>query len=168
MWFQPSTSMESLHKRFFIVENGSLDFLNLLHDKKKYGSLKNCSLRGSLRSQKWFLFGITVKTSFCNHDFCFLKCNFGLPESILVEESHSQFFFCNSNTWYFPIVPHCYARGPFEHTAQPFRSIRIIIPDHLNGWRSIWTMQCYWYKLLINWAWIGLCSFTVQPCVIQA
>ncbi len=33
----------------------------VLHTKKKNGSLKNSSLKGSLRNPKWFFYGITAK-----------------------------------------------------------------------------------------------------------
>ncbi len=37
------------------MEKGSLDYSNVLHTKKKNGSFKNCSLKGSLGKQNWFL-----------------------------------------------------------------------------------------------------------------
>ncbi len=51
-----------LNNRFFIVETGSLDFLNVLQS----GSFRKCSLNGSLGNQKWFFYGITAKTLFWN------------------------------------------------------------------------------------------------------
>ncbi len=49
-----------MQKRFFTVEKGSLDFLNLLQN----GSFRNCSLKVSSGNQKWFFYRITAKTPF--------------------------------------------------------------------------------------------------------
>ncbi len=51
-----------MQKRFFIVEKGSLDFLNVLQN----GSFRNCLLKGSFGNQKCFIYGITAKTPIWN------------------------------------------------------------------------------------------------------
>ncbi len=53
-----------LNKSFFLVERGSL--FRLLkcpsHEDKNNGSFQNCSLKGSLRNQKWIFYDITSMT----------------------------------------------------------------------------------------------------------
>ncbi len=80
---KPLQSILFIPQKILYSGKGFLDYSNVLHTKKN-GSFKHCWLKGSLRNQNWFFYGIAVKPLFWNlhfyewmYPFCFIivqKC----------------------------------------------------------------------------------------------